>query len=291
MDYDDDFQNQNLHLAGEGNDKFPPVLRPYDLPRFDFDDNLRGHLRFDSLVETEVFLNIESGEDNQWIDEFSRGSTGIAFSSSAAEPCLVSRHSNVWSEAASSESVEMLLKSLGQDKTTLAQTISKDSDACDELRCIIKQMDPSLNKKDSDLSKVEGDIQPAIQTGEISGKCIGDHQLVEDASQTHEREPSVHEALEDPNNRNSGIPVTETDESKNGKQTVINENRAEASVDRSLDNQGQEDKFAYGSEVDTVIPSVQSTCTSSVLIDDQDSTHLKNDIDKKVDSLERENVV
>ncbi|KAK8538155.1 hypothetical protein V6N12_044292 [Hibiscus sabdariffa] len=292
MDYDDnDFQSQNLHLAGEGNSKFPPVLRPYELPRFDFDDNLRGHLKFDSLVETEVFLGIESSEDNQWIEEFSRGSAGIAFSSSAAEPCLISRHINVWSEAASSESVEMLLKSLGQDETTLAQTISKDSDACDELACIIKQMDPSLKHTDTDLSKVGDDIQPAIQTCEIPGKCIGDHQFVEDSSQNHEIEPSIHGALEDPNKRNVDIPVTETDESKDGKQIVLNENRAEASVDQSLDNGGREDKFASGSEVDIMIPSVQSTCTSSVLIDDQDSTHLKNgNIDKNVDSLERENV-
>ncbi|KAK8520822.1 hypothetical protein V6N12_004749 [Hibiscus sabdariffa] len=291
MDYDDnDLQSQNLHLAGEGNNKFPPVLRPYDLPRFDFDDNLRGHLRFDSLVETEVFLGIESGEDNQWIEEYSRGSTGIAFSSSAAEPCLISRRNNVWSEAASSESVEMLLKSLGQDENNLAQTISKDSDACDELGCIIKQMDPSLKHKDSELSKVVDDIQPALQTGEIPGICIGDHQLVEEASQTHEREPSVHGALEDPNSRNIDKPVTETDELKDGKQIVLDENRVEASVDQSLDNRGQEDKFASGSEVGTVIPSVQSTCMSSVLIDDQDSTHLKNDIiDKNVDNLDRGN--
>ncbi|KAK8658209.1 hypothetical protein V6N13_036420 [Hibiscus sabdariffa] len=292
MDYDDnDFQSQNLHLAGEGNNKFPPVLRPYELPRFDFDDNLRGHLKFDSLVETEVFLGIESSEDNQWIEEFSRGSTGIAFSSSAAEPCLISRHINVWSEAASSESVEMLLKSLGQDETTLAQTISKDSDACDELGCMIKQMDPSLKHTDTGLSKVGDDIQPAIQTGEIPGKCIGDNQFVEDSSQIHEVDPSVHGALEDPNKRTADIPVTETDESKDGKQIVLNENRAEALVDQSLDNGGREDKFTSGSEVDIVIPSVQSTCTSSVLIDDQDSTHLKNDdIDKNVDSLVRDNV-
>ncbi|KAE8671746.1 Detected protein of confused Function [Hibiscus syriacus] len=290
MDYDDnDSQSQNLHLAGEGNNKFPPVLRPYDLPRFDFDDNLRGNSRFDSLVGTEVFLCIENSEDNQWIEDFSRGSTGIAFSSSAAEPCLISRHNNVWSEVASSESVEMLLKSLGQDENTLAQSISKDSDACDELGCIIKQMEPSLKHKDSGLSKLD-DIKPALQTGEIPEKCMGDYQLVEDASKTHEREPSVHGGLEGPNSRKTDIPLTEIDESKDGKQIVLGETRAEALVDQSLDNKGHEDKFASVSEVDTVIPSVQSTCLSGVLIDDQDA-HLKNDItDKNVDGLEGENV-
>ncbi|XP_039022654.1 uncharacterized protein LOC120155144 isoform X2 [Hibiscus syriacus] len=291
MDYDDnDSQSQNLHLAGEGNNKFPPVLRAYDLPRFDFDDNLRGNSRFDGLVETEVFLGIENSEDNQWIEDFSRGSTGIAFSSSAGEPCLISRRNNVWSEAASSESVEMLLKSLGQDENTLAQTISKDSDACDELACMIKQMEPSLKHKDSSLSKFD-DIKPVLQTGEIPGKCMGDHQLVEDASKTQEKEPSVHGGLEDPNSRNTGIPLIEMGESKDGKQIVLDETRAEASVDQSLDYRGQEDKFASGSEVDTVIPSVQGTCLSGVLIDDQDTTDLKNDIiDKNVDSLEGENV-
>ncbi|XWS49726.1 hypothetical protein CRYUN_Cryun12cG0027800 [Craigia yunnanensis] len=298
MDYDDnDFQSQNLHLAGEGNNKSPPVLLPYALPRFDFDDNLQGHLRFDSLVETEVFLGIESSEDNQWIEDFSRGITGIAFSSSGAEPCSISSHNNVWSEAASSESVEMLLKSVGQDEIIIGQTISKDSDACDELGCIIKQMEPSLKHGDGGFCKVGDDLQPALQTGEIPGKFSGlkgdiggDHQLVEDVSQTHEGEPSVDGAFKDPNARNTEIPAIERDESKDGKQ-IVNENQVEALVDQSVDNRRQEDKFASGSQIDTVIPSVQNTCTSSVLIDGQETTHLKNDIiDENVDSLERENV-
>ncbi|XWS62004.1 hypothetical protein CRYUN_Cryun07bG0173700 [Craigia yunnanensis] len=299
MDYDDnDFQSQNLHLAGEGNNKFPPVLRPYALPRFDFDDNLHGHLRFDSLVEAEVFLGIESSEDNQWIEDFSQGSTGIAFSSSAAEPCSISRRNNVWSEAASSESVEMLLKSVGQDETIPGQTTSKDSDACDELGCIIMQMEPSLKHGDSDFSKVGDDLQPALQTGEIPGKFSGlkgdvggDHLLIEDVSQTHESDPSVEEAFKDPITRNTDLPMTEGDESKDGEQIVVNENQVEASVDQSVDNRGLEDKFASGLQVDTLISSVQNTCASSALIDSQDAKHLKNDIiDENVDSLERENV-
>ena len=70
MDYDDkEFQGQNLQLAGEGCSKVSPILRPYALPKFDFDDNtLQGHLRFDSLVENEVFLGITSQEDNQTIN-------------------------------------------------------------------------------------------------------------------------------------------------------------------------------------------------------------------------------
>ncbi|XVE57637.1 hypothetical protein DITRI_Ditri04bG0106000 [Diplodiscus trichospermus] len=298
MDYDEnDFQSQNLHLASEGNSKFPPVLRPYALPRFDFDDNLHGHLRFDSLVETEVFLGIESSEDNQWIEDFSRGSTGIAFSSSAAEPCSISRRNNVWSEAASSESVEMLLKSVGQDETVPGETISKDSDACDELGCIVKQMEPNLKNGDSGFSMVGEDLQPALRTGEIPGKFSGLEgdvggvcRLVEDVSQTHECHPSFDGVVKDPIIRNTDLPMTERDESKDGEKIVVNENQVEALVDQSADNGGQEDKVASGSQVDTVISSVQNTCASSALVDSQAVKHLKNDIiDENVDSLQREN--
>ncbi|KAK8267852.1 hypothetical protein V6Z12_D11G027400 [Gossypium hirsutum] len=305
MDYDDnDFQSPNLHLAGEGNNKFPPVLRPYALSKFDFDDNLHGRLRFDSLVETEAFLGIESGEDNQWIEDFSRGSSGIAFSSSAAEPCSISRHNNVWSEAASSESVEMLLKSVGQDESVIGQSISKDSDACDELGGIIRKMEPSLEHGDSGLSKVglqpalqtDGSLQPALQTGEIPGKfsglkgdVSGDHLLVEDVSQSHEFEPSIDRALEVPNMRNTDLP--ERDESKDGEQIVANQNQVEASVDQLVDNREQADKFASGSQVDTVIPSVQNTRSSSAFLESQDKIPFKNDvIDETVVSLARENV-
>ncbi|XP_012573634.1 protein SWOLLEN 1-like isoform X3 [Cicer arietinum] len=162
MDYDDnDFQSQNLHLAGEGSTKFPPVVRPYALPKFDFDESLHGHLRFDSLVETEVFLGIESNEDNQWIDAYSRGSSDIEFNSTAAETCSISRHNNVWSEAASSESVEMLLKSVGQEEFIPRESVIQESDACDELACLAKQMDRNPKREEKIEFKANvTDIQP-----------------------------------------------------------------------------------------------------------------------------------
>ncbi|XVF52609.1 hypothetical protein PTKIN_Ptkin05aG0031800 [Pterospermum kingtungense] len=298
MDYDDnDLQSQNLHLAAEGNSKFSPVLRPYTLPRFDFDDNLHGHLRFDSLVETEVFLGIEGSEDNRWIEDFARGSAGIAFSSSAAEPCSISRRNNVWSEAASSESVEMLLKSVGQDEAVLGQTISKDSDACDELGCMIKQMEPSLKHSDGSFSEAGDDLQPALQIGEISGKFSrlkgdvgGDGQLVADVSQTHPSEPSVDREFKDPNARNTEISLVEGNESKDDKQ-IFNEIQVEGLVDQSGDDRGLDDKFTSDSQTDTVIPFPQNTCTSNVPVDGQETTHFKNEIvDENADSLERENV-
>ena len=166
MDYDDnDFESQNLHLASEGSTKFPPVLRPYALPKFDFDESLQANLRFDSLVETEVFLGIESSEHNQWIDTFSRGGSNIEFSSTATGSCSISRYDNVWSEATSSESVEMLLKSVGQGGYIPRQTVIQESDSCDELACLAKQMDS--NPKPDDINEFKDnviDLQPTCGT-------------------------------------------------------------------------------------------------------------------------------
>ncbi|KAH8521294.1 hypothetical protein H0E87_002372 [Populus deltoides] len=204
MDYDEnDFQNHNLHLAGEGSNKFPSVLQSYALPKFDFDDSLNGSLRFDSLVETEVFLGIESNEDNQWIEDFSRGTSGIQFSSSAAESCSLSRRNNVWSEATSSESVEMLLKSVGQEDNTPIQTNTKESDACDELGCILKHMEPIL-KQDNDTSpKVEdtANLQATFLPGEdvedfsVLDNDVGQQQPLDDSSQDHKGEASADSGL------------------------------------------------------------------------------------------------
>lgn len=146
MDYNDnDYQS---HLAGEDSSKVSSVLHPYALPKFDFDDNLQGHLRFDSLVENEVFLGIPTQEDNHWIEDFSRGSSGIEFSSSATDSCSIPRRNNVWSEATSTESVEMLLKSVGQDEMVPGDTIIEESDAGNKLSCLIQPAESSLKLDD-----------------------------------------------------------------------------------------------------------------------------------------------
>ncbi|KAI3756524.1 hypothetical protein L1987_56345 [Smallanthus sonchifolius] len=109
MDIDDnDAQDQNLHIVGEGSSKVSPVLHLYSLPKFEFDDSLQGHLRFDNLVDNEAFLEITSQEDNHWIEEYSTA--------------VKSTRKNVWSEATSSESVEMLLKSVGQEEKVLEKS-------------------------------------------------------------------------------------------------------------------------------------------------------------------------
>ncbi|KAL4340860.1 hypothetical protein GQ457_08G026440 [Hibiscus cannabinus] len=184
----------------------------------------------------------------------------------------------------------MLLNSVGQGETISVQTISKDSDACDELGCIINQMEPSFKHGDSGLSKVGDDLQPALESDELAGTFsglkdgVGDHRVVEDVSQTHEFDKSVEGALENLNTRNADLPVTGRDESK---EHVFNENLLETSVDQSMDRREHDNKCS-GSQVDTLIPSVQNSYACSALVD---STHLKNDlIEENVDGVARESV-
>ncbi|KAG5592884.1 hypothetical protein H5410_043398 [Solanum commersonii] len=168
MDYNDnDYQS---HIAGEDSSKVSSVLHPYALPKFDFDDSLQGHLRFDSLVENEVFLGIPTQEDNHWIEDFSRGSSGIEFSSSATDSCSIPRRNNVWSEATSTESVEMLLKSVGQEEMVPGDTIIEESDAGNELGCLIQPAESSLKLDDKrDDVKDSSSAAPADESVEFRG--------------------------------------------------------------------------------------------------------------------------
>ncbi|VFQ63723.1 unnamed protein product [Cuscuta campestris] len=167
MDCDDsDDQSQNFHLVADNSTKVSSVLCPYALPKFDFDENLHGHLTFDSLVGNGVFLGVPNQEDNPWIEELSRGSSGIEFSPSAAESCSVTRRNNVWSEAASSESVEMLLRSVVQEQQNLpVDTVLEESDAGNDLANITSQMEPNL-KEDNNLDHVKDSIA-SVQPNEF----------------------------------------------------------------------------------------------------------------------------
>ncbi|KAK9052331.1 hypothetical protein SSX86_028960 [Deinandra increscens subsp. villosa] len=145
MDYDDnEFNIHNVELAEEGSSTVSPVLRPYD-----YEDG--GDLRFDSLVENEVFLGITGQEDNQWIEEYSRGT-----SSTPAE----SRRDNVWSEATSSESVEMLLKSVGQEALV--------TDLSDEPGSFVTNMDPNLKQDDEDIHPREAMVTNKEEEGALA---------------------------------------------------------------------------------------------------------------------------
>ncbi|KAK4260388.1 hypothetical protein QN277_003511 [Acacia crassicarpa] len=277
MDYDDkDFQSQNLHLAGEGNTKFPPVLRPYALPKFDFDESLQGQLRFDNLVETEVFLGIESNEDNQWIDAFSRGSSGIGFSSTTAESCSIARHNNVWSEATSSESVEMLLKSVGQEDFIPRQSVIQESDACNELACLAKQMEsnPKADYK-NEYQDVAG-LQPSDDIHEDGSGLKKDVKREEPqagVSQAHENELAfdgssrnleLSDICKNVNLPQSGIQFTDT-KGKNENQQEV-----ETKVDDSLNDKILDGSSASGELQNNIsAASMQNIYTTSDLEDIQ----------------------
>lgn len=269
MDYDDnDFQSQNLHLAGEGSAKFPPVLRQYALPKFDFDDPLQGNVRFDSLVEAEVFLGIENNEDNQWIEDYSRGSSGIGFSSCAAESCSILRRKNVWSEATSSESVEMLLKSVGQEDINLAPTITGESNAREKLDYLTNPMDPTLKDDGSSFSEM-GDLQPTLlpdisleELHVVNEDIRGEQQQPQRDDPTEfqeirtvdgslgEVDPGVvHELVDIP--ASEGSPAID----ENSKQTCPSTTNTPAAI--SLEDKGQDD-FSSGKHINDLV-----TCTQA----------------------------
>ncbi|XP_020094162.1 uncharacterized protein LOC109714130 isoform X2 [Ananas comosus] len=178
MDCDDnDFQSQNFQLIGEDSNKSPPSLRPFAVPKFDIDEQLQVHLRFDNLVETEVLFGIQ-GQGNNWIEDFSPVSSAIEFSPSAAESCSLSRTNNVWSEATSSESVEMLLRSVGDDDMAHNKDGTKDGDAHDRLNGIDCHMDPSCRR---DVALSQPQVKDISQTplDEKSGYELGESLLRE----------------------------------------------------------------------------------------------------------------
>ncbi|KAK1261927.1 hypothetical protein QJS04_geneDACA018458 [Acorus gramineus] len=157
MDYDDnEFQSQNFQLVAEDSSRFSPGFQSYPLPKYDLDEHLQVHLRFDSLIESDILLGIQGQVENHWIGDFSTGSSGIEFGSSAAESCSISRCENVWSEAPSSESVAMLLKSVEQDERIKEQPLIEELDTCDGLVNVANQMDPGVSL-DSSLHPEIGD--------------------------------------------------------------------------------------------------------------------------------------
>ncbi|GAA0140374.1 hypothetical protein LIER_01735 [Lithospermum erythrorhizon] len=133
----DDNDNHYPGLS-EDNSKITSVLHPHWLSKFDFDST---HTRFDSLVENEVFLAISSREDDTWIENFPQGNSGIVFSSSATESCSIPGRVDVWAEATSSESVELLLKSVLQEEMLPEESVIEEPDTCDELGTLAKQME------------------------------------------------------------------------------------------------------------------------------------------------------
>uniref|UniRef100_A0A1D1YQR7 Agenet domain-containing protein n=1 Tax=Anthurium amnicola TaxID=1678845 RepID=A0A1D1YQR7_9ARAE len=172
MDNDDDFHSQNFQLIAEDNNKFPSSLRLFSLPKLELDDHLQFHLRFDGLVEQESLLGIQDQERNSWIEDFSPGNNALALSSSAAESCSISRQKNVWSEATSSESVEMLLKSFGEDDMMNNKTNIICSESHSGLNSVSDHMDICCSQDDSLRSKEDKatDADPVL----LPGQCEKD---------------------------------------------------------------------------------------------------------------------
>ncbi|KAJ9556247.1 hypothetical protein OSB04_010861 [Centaurea solstitialis] len=241
MAYDDnEFQGQNLHLAGESCSKVSPALHPYALPKFDFDDSLQGQLRFDSLIENEVFLGITSQEDNQWIEEYSRGSSGIEFSSSAVE----SRRNNVWSEATSSESVEMLLKSVGHEEKVVEETVIEQLDISDESGSLTKIMDPNLNQDDGKdlVTHAQDTSVPNELLGSFPGFSVSsgyEHPHVGFTSQSQEDQISGGELDSVVISEKCNIPVLEEKVDDTFDDVILKE--AEDLVNESINKESPED--------------------------------------------------
>uniref|UniRef100_A0A2P2M6W7 Uncharacterized protein LOC105632277 isoform X1 n=2 Tax=Rhizophora mucronata TaxID=61149 RepID=A0A2P2M6W7_RHIMU len=298
MAYDDkDFQSPNLHLAGEGNNKFPPPFRSYALPKFDFDDTLHGGLRFDSLVETEVFLGIDNNEDNQWIEDFSRGHSGIHFNSGEVESCSILRRNNVWSEATSSESVEMMLKSVGQEEIVPVQTDNKESNACDELACIIKPMEPSLNQDNVTPSRMDdlsvSGLEPTLPPVDVlDSVCLLDdveglQPQVDTASQIRDGDASVGRGLDDLSSISVEDCLTNAEQSlmKDNTHNDVNQSRGDIAIGESLDDKAENASLKTQAD-HAIYSSHNATAGSHVLNNEDEINGARGTAEPKTDILE-----
>lgn len=264
MDYNDnDYEGQNLHLAGEESSKIS-VLRPFALPKFDFDDSLHGHLRFDSLVENEVFLGIPSQEDNHWIEDFSRGGSGIEFNSSAAESCALRRHINVWSEATSSESVEMLLKAVGQEEMVTGEKMIEESDPGDQLGSSTRVVENDLRAARKVDSADDG--IPPLPPAEVVGlSCSSNQSSGVEINHTgctlQVQETKLSSYAVGNDNNDSSLTVAMGNSSIVVQRDDNNQGETCGVVDESLSHQMQEDLPVHGKEID-------NTKSSSMNFDD-----------------------
>ncbi|KAG8374715.1 hypothetical protein BUALT_Bualt10G0024800 [Buddleja alternifolia] len=270
MDYNgNDYEGQNLHLAGEENSKISSVLRPFALPKFDFEDNLHGHLRFDSLVENEVFLGIPSQEDNQWIEDYSRGSSGIEFSSSAAESCALPRRNNVWSEATSSESVEMLLKAVGQEEMVPGENMIEESDPGGQLDSSTRQMENNMRQED-----IVDDIDngnPSLPPAEVQGIFSKTDQSA-GVEEVQAQETIVSSNVVCVDSKESGLIVPNENPDIDMKRTTDNQGETLSLVSESLCSQVQESLPVLGIEIDNTESSSQIISVSVRESVDQDKT-------------------
>lgn len=268
MDYDDnDTSRHNLQLAGEGRTR-SSALGPYDFPKFDFDDSLQGHLRFDSLVETEVFLGIQSQEDNQWIEDFSRGSNGMEFNSTPADSCSISRRNNVWSEATSSETVEMLLNSVGQEEMMPGASVIPESDATHDQGIPSKHVESSIKPKESNDAYV-ANSDTALPPDEVHEDCPSSgrqlEEQLEDPLATHAEVESACGKFS--NNQKAlcgtvGISTGEGKQSYHDEHADENLEESQTSVEKSMNSGVRGDSLGFSSITDNVTSDIGILTTS-----------------------------
>ena len=240
----------------------------------------------DSLVQGQTFL-IESNEDNQWIDAFSRGGSSIEFNSTAAGSCSISRYGNVWSEATSSESVEMLLKYVGQGEYTPRQTIIQESDVCDELACLAKQMDSNPKPDDrNEFTDNVTDLQPPDDAHIIfsgSKEPAGIEQSQTGISQSHEGELSIEgsSGILEPNDmfQNIDLPMSEHSRTffTDDKFDITNQREAQTVAD-GLDHCETRDSSALVVEPNINDLSIQNT------VDEKQSPQLTESNNQNLES-------
>ncbi|XP_057828470.2 uncharacterized protein LOC131039690 isoform X2 [Cryptomeria japonica] len=131
MEYDEgDFTDKDCQLAEKDGFQSNTQGHQQGLPRFDIGEHIDVQLGFDSLEES-VLLQAQSQREEAWGSHFSREENGvlgleavsqnIEFSSTTTETCTILRHINVWSEATSTESVQMLLNSVGEEEGKLVE--------------------------------------------------------------------------------------------------------------------------------------------------------------------------
>lgn len=171
MEYDDiNFINRDSQVVDK--DKYHSNAEEGQVcrPSFDLVEPLGVQLGFDSLDEASVLLHHQSQREENWTSHFSReengvldleaGSQNIEFSSTATQTCTISRHVNVWSEATSSESVQMLLNSVGQDEENLVER----PDTCKSLQTPKNDKQFNMSMSESSPCNIEAVLDVECKT-------------------------------------------------------------------------------------------------------------------------------
>lgn len=171
MEYDDiNFINRDDQVVDKDTHHSNAEEGQVCRPSFDLVEHLGVQLGFDSLDEASVLLQHQSQREENWSSHFSReengvlgleaGSQNIEFSSTTTQTCTISRHVNVWSEATSSESVQMLLNSVGQDEENLVE----GPDTCESMQTSENDKEFNMSNSESSPCNIEAVLDVECKT-------------------------------------------------------------------------------------------------------------------------------